>query len=1039
MSATANSRTCGILNRRLWLALLMGVHLPFVLPYFAGLWERTHYQFFPFAIGTFVWLFVTRRSRDQERWTWLAWLLVAVDVLCVVMQFVQSIPWLAAFGFAVLLTAWCFVNRDAGFGRRLTYLALLPWLVVRLPLQYDQDAIHWLQRVTTAIASNILHRARMLHFREGNILQFPGRSFEVQEACSGVQSLFTVLFIAALVVCLKRRSVIHAAALLASGLLVAGIMNIVRVISIAFVWQQFSIDWSAGLSHDVLGYVCLIIASMMLMSGDAFVAFLTDPVPDMDRPGRGGQFLNPLILYWNRLVAVIPGDPTLNAGASVQASASHKPDASLFNSELRERPSGSDLLEPGNWFHFFLGWGECWLFSRDVRNLLAGIPFAAASSAGIVLALWVRHASDDSLLAHYEATCDSAAASGDKESQGTALRALCSLRPGEPQYRFRLGQFLVESGQVADGLAQIMPLATEKSSGSAEARMWLVRQAMQPNPLQPLSLSEIERHLSQVLKQIPQHIDAHQMLAQIYSRQKEWKLAETHLSKAAAVRPTLNLPLAKLCRMLDRNDAEIQALAEQAVIALTEQLEQDRTSSEVRIDLAEALLLAGQDLRGREVLLSGLQQSDDAALTRALSDFDLRAVDRRLAESALNRDVCIPVVVAALQRDPSNISVVQMVSRLQAMGAEFAPESFAEAISCWQRTINEVPSNGMSRVVLGQLLLAAGDSEKAAETIRPSLNEHPELRLRFARVLIQCGRKEESSAILTTLIGEAERRMAKDRHDISSASELAEALLVLGRADDARQMLLTFAEGTSENSTPREPELAHLFGRASIDCYDRRIGFRNDTLIATEVQETAASSESQDAEVLLELLTDALGCPVTANEAIDRLAALSLSSHAAAPRAEEMIGELRLEGTHAARILNLLGMHASLARRFDRAKVYLEQANAQTRGRDAMILNNLAIAIIRGGGDTKERALQLANETLLLLPDHPDALSTRGEIYVAMERWQEAAADLTESLKLRQNSSNVHRLLATTYAALADTEMAERHRQRAAQLESGQH
>ncbi len=186
-------------------------------------------------------------------------------------------------------------NRDAGYNRRLTYLVLLPLLVVRLPLQYDLQAINWLQRVTTSVASKILHQMGLLHDREGTLLQFPGKIFMVAEACSGVQSLFTIVFLAALVICLKRRSIIHGAALLATGAFFAGLMNTTRVVTIAFAWERYATDWTSGMSHDVLGYACLAMAALLLLSADAFLGIITDAVPDIANPGTiMWDFRNPI-------------------------------------------------------------------------------------------------------------------------------------------------------------------------------------------------------------------------------------------------------------------------------------------------------------------------------------------------------------------------------------------------------------------------------------------------------------------------------------------------------------------------------------------------------------------------------------------------------------------------------------------------------------------------------------------------------------------------------------------------------------------------
>jgi exosortase len=158
----------------------------------------------------------------------------------------------------------------------------------------------WLQRVTTAVSSGILHRTGMLHYREGNVLNFPGKSFMVEEACSGVQSLFTILFLAALVFCLKRRSLVHGLCLLSFGLILSGVMNILRVVTIAVAWDVNGSDLSTGWPHDTLGYICLGLAAAMLMSADRLLEFLFDPLLDVRRHGGGSLFFNPLIAAWNK-------------------------------------------------------------------------------------------------------------------------------------------------------------------------------------------------------------------------------------------------------------------------------------------------------------------------------------------------------------------------------------------------------------------------------------------------------------------------------------------------------------------------------------------------------------------------------------------------------------------------------------------------------------------------------------------------------------------------------------------------------------------
>ena len=136
----------------LLLCLLIGLHIPFLTVYLRALWQSTHYQFFPFAIGSFAWLFVTRKS-VAEHWSVLPKLLIAADIICLAAQVLFFSPWLATVGLVLLGLAWCMASRDEGYRRSLLYLGLLAVLIIRIPLLYDEQLIHWIQRITTSVAS----------------------------------------------------------------------------------------------------------------------------------------------------------------------------------------------------------------------------------------------------------------------------------------------------------------------------------------------------------------------------------------------------------------------------------------------------------------------------------------------------------------------------------------------------------------------------------------------------------------------------------------------------------------------------------------------------------------------------------------------------------------------------------------------------------------------------------------------------------------------------------------------------------------------
>jgi len=289
--------------------LLLAAHLPFAVLHYVGTWKLEHYQFFPFALGMFAWLFHARRDPSLERWGWFSLALIGVDLMLLVASVWLSSPWLAVAGLLAVLTAWCRASRERGYGGSLLCLSLLLVLTLRLPNDLDTQLIQWLQGRTTSLASGICHRIGLVHFSDGNILTVPGKQFLIAEACSGVKSLFTIMFIAALVIAMKRRSLLHGLTLVLLGMGTAGLMNTVRVLSVIMVWEQYQFDLSTGWIHDALGYVTLGIAALMLMSADAGLDLLTAWIPDIRRPGAMAIYANPFIRCWNWYVATSMPDP----------------------------------------------------------------------------------------------------------------------------------------------------------------------------------------------------------------------------------------------------------------------------------------------------------------------------------------------------------------------------------------------------------------------------------------------------------------------------------------------------------------------------------------------------------------------------------------------------------------------------------------------------------------------------------------------------------------------------------------------------------
>src|SRR5262249_45473600 len=116
----------------------------------------------------------------------LSWLLLAAAVLL-------DVPRLAGIGGLLLLAA-----APLGLGGWPLLRALLPALVYLLlvippPFGLDRLLITKLQLLTAKASSRVLDYFGVYHNMDGTVVETAGKRYMVEEACSGIHSLFSIL------------------------------------------------------------------------------------------------------------------------------------------------------------------------------------------------------------------------------------------------------------------------------------------------------------------------------------------------------------------------------------------------------------------------------------------------------------------------------------------------------------------------------------------------------------------------------------------------------------------------------------------------------------------------------------------------------------------------------------------------------------------------------------------------------------------------------------------------------------------------------
>lgn len=280
-----------------------------------GMMRIEHYQFLPIiflAEGLFLFL----RWDRVWRWPtdWFSKTLLSFGTLVTLATLLSPSPRLASLGFICFCGSWLLTHRDRDYPQSLITLWPPLWLLFRLPSEAETALVFGLQSGSTFFASYILDYLDITHFRQGNVIEVAAGRLFVEEACSGVQSVFTLLFCAMFLIPLFRRSIWLLPLYLVVGAVWAMVMNLARIVTIAYALDTYNVDLSKGWQHELLGYICLAFSMLFLLATDRLLAVLFFPTPPTNVPFGG---TNPLNLLWNTLF-LTPSPISEEEGSSVQ-------------------------------------------------------------------------------------------------------------------------------------------------------------------------------------------------------------------------------------------------------------------------------------------------------------------------------------------------------------------------------------------------------------------------------------------------------------------------------------------------------------------------------------------------------------------------------------------------------------------------------------------------------------------------------------------------------------------------------------------------
>lgn len=245
------------------------------------LWTLDYFQFFPVYLIAVGWM-TAKAVRKLDARDENVWHIEVISMVLSVVSYGAAIwygsPWLGALSLLLLGNAILAPMQSARRSWRL--LALL----IPLPLGLDRQVVQKLQQISSFRASQLLDFCGVPHVMRGNVLELGAHRFFVEEACSGIGSIYLMVAATALYVVFNRIRFIRAVPLLASVLWWAIVANTLRIVIIAASAYMLQLDLSHGWKHELLGIVMMLIAFAGICSTRYLVDFIFAPIKEERMP-----------------------------------------------------------------------------------------------------------------------------------------------------------------------------------------------------------------------------------------------------------------------------------------------------------------------------------------------------------------------------------------------------------------------------------------------------------------------------------------------------------------------------------------------------------------------------------------------------------------------------------------------------------------------------------------------------------------------------------------------------------------------------------
>jgi exosortase A len=189
-----------------------------------------------------------------------AFVWVLFSLLLYLIAHYGEIRTLASLSMILFLAGAIFYLYGYSMLRELLFPLCIMVFMIPVPSQIYANLTIPLQLFVSATSAWLASIINIPVYREGNIINLPGHTLQVVQACSGLRSMISLLTLSAVFGYLTLKSNTLRTILFFSGIPTAIIVNAIRVLAVVFAFYYLDYDLTRGNVHTIFGVVIFFLA-----------------------------------------------------------------------------------------------------------------------------------------------------------------------------------------------------------------------------------------------------------------------------------------------------------------------------------------------------------------------------------------------------------------------------------------------------------------------------------------------------------------------------------------------------------------------------------------------------------------------------------------------------------------------------------------------------------------------------------------------------------------------------------------------------------